>query len=449
MSIKERIIAVREWVQDQLDFLKIGIWKSTDHTGWKGFRLKWLKIIIITAKEFVKDKVPLQASALTYLSILSIVPLVAMIFGIAKGFGIETLIQKELDKIFFGQDVVKDFIFEFAQNMLNNTKGDVIVGVSIVVLFFTVMRLLNNIEDVFNSIWGKQTSRNLIRKFTDYLAMIVVAPILIILSSGVTILIEKQLKLFAQTVQVEEYINPLLVLLVQFSPFLLIWLLFTMIYVIMPNTKVNLKSGLIAGVIAGTLFQMIQQAFITFSFLMSNYGAVYGGLAVLPLFFIFTQLSWTIVFVGGELSYAHQTVDEYIPDEKEIDFSQNEKNKIALLIVHHIVKAFENGSSPFTKKEISDLINVQHRFVSDMINKLVKGGVLIKSIMAEKNRHVYLPSKDINKIDIQFVYQQLEMWGEKIIQRQHDPSMEELSKALSGLNEEVTKSKYNKLLKDI
>ncbi|MEO9806636.1 MAG: YihY/virulence factor BrkB family protein [Reichenbachiella sp.] len=431
------------------EFIKTEIWKTTETEGWKGLRLRILKILIITAKEFKKDKIVLQSSALTYLTILSIVPLVAMIFGISKGFGIENLIRTELDKMFLGQEVVKDTIFEFAQNMLSNTKGGLIIGVSIVVLFFTVMKLLNNIEDVFNNIWGKQKGRNIIRKFTDYLALIVISPILIILSSGVTIFVEQQLRKIGQTGEIEAYVNPVAAFFVQLSPFVLIWLLFTMIYVIMPNTKVKFIYGLIAGVIAGTLFQIVQQGFITFSFLMGNYGAVYGGLAVLPLFFIFCQLSWTIVCIGGELSFAIQKADEYIPDEKDVKFSMAEKNKIALLIVHAIVKAFKNNEKPWTKRGLAIDLQIPHRFVSNAINRLVTSGVLARSLSDEGANYVYLPALDINQIDINFVLKKLEEDGDRKLHETEVKNLLTIEKSLDLLQVDLCKSKGNKLLKDI
>ncbi|WP_420582909.1 YihY/virulence factor BrkB family protein [Reichenbachiella sp.] len=370
-------------------FVKSEIWIATEAKGWRGFWLRVVRVLVITAKEFKKDNIVLQASALTYLTILSIVPVVAMIFGISKGFGIENIIRNELDKMFLGQEVVKETIFEFAHNLLANAKGGVIIGVSIVVLFFTVMKLLNNIEVVFNSIWGKQKGRNLIRKFTDYLALLVISPILIILSSGVTFFVQNQLKVIGQNGEIEALITPLAAFFVKLSPYVLIWLLFTMIYVIIPNTKVKLINGLIAGVIAGTMFQLVQKGFITFSFLMSNYGAVYGGLAVLPLFFIFCQLSWIIVCIGGELSFAIQKSDEYIPDETNIRYSIAEKNKIALLIVHTIVKSFEQDEHQWTKRELSIKLDIPHRFVSNAVNKLVHAGVLVRSLSDKGVNYVY------------------------------------------------------------
>lgn len=435
-------------IKEASEFIKSEIWR-TEGEGWKGYRLRLIKIILIVIKEFKKDKIILQASALTYLTILSIVPLVAMIFGISKGFGIENLIRKELDKMFLGQEVVKDTIFEFAQNLLNNAKGGLIIGISIAVLFFTVMKLLNNIEGVFNNIWGKQKGRILIRKFTDYLALIVISPVLIILSSGVTIFVEQQLHKIGQTGEIESLVNPLASFFVQLSPFVLIWLLFTMIYVIMPNTKVKFVNGLIAGVIAGTLFQFVQQAFITFSFIMGNYGAVYGGLAVIPLFFIFCQLSWLIVCIGGELSFAIQKVDEYIPDERDIKFSMAEKNKIALMIVHEIVKSFEANEAAWTKQAMAKKLQIPHRFVSNAINRLVNAGVLARSLPDNGTNYVYLPALDINKIDIRFVLNKLACDGENKLHESPANAFSSIEKALQVVDDDLSQSKGNKLLKDI
>lgn len=434
-----------EWSQ----YLKIDIWLLEKKGKTKPFFERALKILLITIKEFNKDQIALRASAMTYFSILSIVPLVAMLFGISKGFGIESLIQEELDKIFIGQEVVKESIFEFAQNVLNNTKGGVIVGVSIVALFFTVMKLLNNIENVFNSIWGKKTARNIIRKFTDYLALLLIAPILIILSSGVTIYVQQQLRLIGEQVPFGDYVTPFVAFSAQLSPFILIWLLFTLIYVIMPNVKVNLKSGLLAGVIAGTIFQFVQKAFISFSFLMGDYGAVYGSLAVLPLFFIFNQLSWTIVFIGGELSFAHQTVDSYIPDGDDVNLSRAEKTKMALLVATTIVKAFKEGDPALTKQMLADQLNVPHRFISDLVNRLVIAGVLTKSLSEQQEQHVYLPSLDIEKIDLQFVIKKLENIGASELYLTTDATLKSLEKAIDGLETDFTNSNNNILLKNI
>ncbi|MGL1888785.1 MAG: YihY/virulence factor BrkB family protein [Reichenbachiella sp.] len=443
MEIKKKIVGL-------IEFLNVGVWRTQNYTGFKGWFYRIIRIVLIVVKEIEKDKITLKSSAITYLSILSIVPLVAIVFGISKGFGLEGLIETELDRLFLGQEVVKDAIFGFAQKMLENTQGGVIVGVSIVVLLFTVMRLMNNIEDVFNSIWGKQRSRNLIRKLTDYLALLVFAPIIIVMSSGVTFYIENKIRTLGQNNEMEVLLTPLATVLVFLSPFVLIWLLFTMIYVIMPNVSVKFQNGLIAGVIAGSLFQLLQWGFINFSFIMGNYGAVYGGLAVLPLFFVFTQLSWTTVFVGGELSYALQVEGEYIPEEKDVKFSYDEQRRISLLTMKAIVKRFKIGEEPYTKMSLSRSLDIPHRFVSNSINRLVSAGVLTKSLPEEVGYHVYIPSIDINVIDVSYIINKLDNSGEACLYNgDENEEFVSVNKTIGDLREELENSQSNKLLKDL
>ena len=442
MNLKENISEISQ-------FLSIDIWKTESEPGIKGLGLNALKVILITIKEFTKDQIALKSSAVTYLSILSVVPLAALAFGISKGFGLAINLQEEVAKLFPGQEVVMTSTFEFAQNMLDNAKGGIIAGVSMIVLIFTVMKLLNNIEDVFNSIWGKQRPRTWIRKFTDYLALIIVAPILIVLSSSATVFMETQMKSVGEQFDVEAVVNPLVVFLVSMSSYVLVWILYALIYVIMPNVKVNWKSGVLAGIVAGTIFHIVQWGFIYFSIGVANYNAIYGSFAAIPLFFIFTQISWTIFFVGGELSFAIQSVDHYIPDERDIQFSQKERKRIALLVTHAAVKAFENGDPPFSKQRFADELQIPHRFVSNAVNRLVKANVLTKSIEEGAKQHVYIPGIDINKIDIQFVINRLEDNGVNDLFTKDQGQYEDLLHSFDELQKTKSTVLANKLLKDI
>lgn len=442
MTIQQRITQAR-------DFISTDIWKTGDEPGFRGYLLKALRVLIITEREVRKDKIVLKSSALTYLTILSIVPTLALIFGVSKGFGYGINIQKELTKLFPAQEEVMTTAVEFAQNMLDNAKGGIIAGVSVLVLLFTVMRLLNNIEDVFNSIWGKQTSRTWIRKFTDYLAILIVGPTLIILSSSATVFVATQIRSVGEKFEMEYFSKTLAVFLVNVSPYLLIWVLFTLFYIIMPNTKVRFRSGLWAGILAGTVFQATQWGFINFSVMVAKYNAIYGSLAALPLFLMFTQLSWTIVFVGGEFAFALEKVNEYIPDEKDIKFSHAERKKIALLVMQTIVKDFETGAPHNTKRMLSSKLCIPHRFVSNAVNRMVDAGMLIKSRLDNNFRHVYTPALDIGKLDIYTVINRLESHGVNGLFTDENKAFDGLKYAMNGIQEGFKKSKDNKILKDL
>lgn len=434
-----------------ITFLKIDIWKIKNVKGYKLIFYRWIKIIIIIIKEIKKDDIALKTSSLTYFSMLSIVPIFAVIFGIAKAFGFEVDLKKELARLFEGQEVVMTQTFLYAQKMLDGVQGGLIAVISIVFLIYTVMRLLNSIEDAFNSIWNGLSARTWVRKITDYLAIIIIAPLLITLSSGITVFIATQIRTISQKVERLEVIKPIILSLLNFAPYFVIWLLFSLIYIIMPNTKVNLKSGVFAGIIAGTIFQMLQWGFINFQIGVARNNAIYGSLAALPLFLIFTQMSWTIVFIGGKLSYAIQTVNTYIPDDKKMEISINQKRKIGLLATHYVVKNFEKGNIPLTKDDISEKLQIPIRFINNIINQLTSSGVLIESTITQKSEVVYLPSIDINKLDFNYVFNKLNNAGEErfCLKVKDNFILNKINTSLHKLNLDIEKSSFNRLLKDI
>ncbi|MFT7033342.1 MAG: membrane protein [Cyclobacteriaceae bacterium] len=431
------------------DFLTIEIWKTKEVKGYKARLYRWLKIIIITIKEIVQDKVFIQASALTYFSTLAIVPVIATIFGISKGLGFGKDIEGLLGRFFVGQEEAMKKSFEWAQTMLDNAKGEVIAGIGIVILIFAVMRLLNNIETAFNTIWHIRSPRTWVRKFTDYMAIVIFAPILLVASNSLTVFIKTQITETSREIEVLGFIEPLVLFFLNLSPYFVMWILFTLVYIIMPNAKVKFKSALIAGILAGSLFQVTQWGFIAFQIGVSQYNAVYGSFAALPLFLIFTQISWTIVFIGGEISYAHQNVDRYVPQDSNMAMSYDRKRKTVLLVMSLIVKNFERGDEPLTKVEASDLLHTPYRFVADVMNDLVHAGVLLRSKINQKEVDVYLPAIDINKITVEYVFNKLDKDGLDSVCINEPDEMPKINATVDQISEEVKTSKANILIKDL
>lgn len=436
-------------VKQIIQFLTIDIWKTKGIQGGKARLYRWIKIFIITGKEIAKDKVFIQASALTYFSILSIVPVIATIFGISKGFGFGKDLKGELGKFFKGQEEILEQTFVYAQNMLDNAKGGVIAGIGIVLLIYVVMRLLNNIESAFNTIWHIKQPRSWVRKFTDYFGIVVFAPILLFVSNSLTVFIRTQITAISREIEVLGFVEPVVIFFLNLSPYFVMWILFILVYMIMPNTKVKFKSATIAGIIAGTLFQLTQWGFITFQIGVSNYNAIYGSFAALPLFLIFMQISWTIVFIGGEISYAHQNVDRYVPDDSSMELSYERKRKTVLLVLSLIVKKFENGETPLTKVEVSDALQIPYRFVADVMNDLVHAGVLFRSKVNQKEVDVYLPAIDIHKITVEYVFNKLDKDGLNSVCIHENEAMSKIDKTVDQISEELKTSSANVLIKDL
>jgi membrane protein len=221
---------------------------------------------------------------------------------------------------FSGQEEVMNRVVGFANSLLDNTKGGMIAGIGIVFLLWTVLKLLSHIERSFNDIWDVKKPRTYGRKFSDYLSIMLISPILFILSSSVTVFITTQITMITQKVALIGMFSPVIFFMMKFTPYCLMWVLFIFMYILMPNTRVNFSSGMIAGVIAGTIFQIVQWAYVDFQVGMARYNAIYGSFAALPLFLIWIQMSWLIVLFGAEISFAYQYVDTYDfePDRRRI-----------------------------------------------------------------------------------------------------------------------------------
>ncbi|WP_109832118.1 YihY/virulence factor BrkB family protein [Reichenbachiella versicolor] len=430
-------------------YIQTDIWLRNDPKGFKGILVRVLRIVIIVMREVKKDQIFLKSSALTYLTILSVVPSMALLFGILKGFGLEISVEDVIGELFPAQEIVVTTTYEMAQRMIDSAKGGVIAGVSILILFFTVMRLLNNIELVFNGIWGKQRPRTVLRKFTDYTAIVVFSPILILTSSAATVFFRTQVSDFGKKLQVELFNGPLEFLLANFSSYFLIWIMFSLIYIILPNVKVNPKIGILTGILTGTVFQMVQLGFINFSVGVTKYNAIYGSLAALPLFFTFTQLSWTITCIGGEFAFALEKEKEYVPEIKESDFSINEKKRIAILVMLTIARAFEKENNPFTKKSLADALSIPHRYVSDSVNLLVDSGLLIRSKPDGKATHIYIPATAISNMTVSYVLNKFEGLGHKQLFQREDKDFQKVDKLLSKLDKTLANCDNNKLLTEI
>jgi len=239
-----------------LSYLHTGIWqyRLADLPRHKRFWVRQLRMVLLTIRGFVKDRCALRASALTFFSLLSVVPVAAMAFGIAKGFGFRSMLERQLLARFQGQEVVVNRIITFAEQTLDSAKGGLIAGVGIVLLLYTVLKVLSNIEDSLNAIWGISTHRTMVRKFSDYLSMMFIAPLLVIISGSVTVFISSEVVAVSERFNLMQYLGPAIYAGLKILPLSLIWLLFTLLYVVMPNTRVRLLSGCIGGIIAGSAY---------------------------------------------------------------------------------------------------------------------------------------------------------------------------------------------------
>ncbi|MDD5474928.1 MAG: YhjD/YihY/BrkB family envelope integrity protein [Syntrophales bacterium] len=434
-----------------MNFIKHDIWRVRikDLPRKQSIFLRELRIFILSVRGFDEDKCLLRASALTFYSLISIVPVVAMLFGIAKGFGFEKHLQVQLMEQFQGHEEVISQVIAFAESLLANTRGGLIAGVGIIILFYAVIKVLSHIEASFNDIWGIQEPRTLGRKFSDYLSVMLLCPILIILSSSVTVFISTQVTLIMEKIALLGMFSSAISSLLTLLPYCIVWVLFSFLYVFMPNTKVNISSGLLAGIIAGTMYQLVQFGYISFQVGAAKYNAIYGSFAALPLFLIWLQLSWLIVLFGAEYSFARQNVDTYEFEPDFLKISTSFKKLLTLQTAHLLVSNFAEGNKPLTATEISHRLEIPIRLVHHILSDLTAAGI-ITSTEAEKYRdYGYQPARDINTITVQFVIDALEKSGTEAIPAARTAESRTLSEILRTFTDEMAQSPANRLLRDI
>jgi len=432
-------------------FFKDGIWEIEDESLpiYKKLPLNAIKVIIIAIKSYEQDETPIHASALTYFSMLSIVPVVAVGFAIAKGFGLESMLEEEIAQSLAGQKEVATYLLTFAKSMLSTTKGGILAVVSIAVLLYTVLKLFHQIENTFNIIWKVERSRSFIRKFTDYLAIVLIAPILIVLSGTVSVYITTILRDFSEHTDYFEFISPIIFFSIKMIPYFLIWILFTLLYLIMPNKGVKFTHAFIAGLIAGTAYQTIQLFYITFQIGFSRYNAIYGSFAALPLFLIWLQLSWNVVLLGAQIAAAFENIKSFGYKNAYPLLSQANKRILSLLVLKKIVNRFKKDEPAPTATELSDESQLPLLYVSKIVDELNEV-MLISKVTNDKNPVAYQPARDISLMNFAEVIEKLYAHGEtKLLSVTKDKDFESINKIVLDFSQTVNENYSDTLIKDL
>ena len=434
-----------------IDFITTDIWRIRlrDTPRSKSFFLKQLRIVLLAVRGFDEDSCQLRASALTFYSLLSIVPVIAIIFGIAKGFGFQEVLEKDLLEKFSAHQAILVQVMDFAKSMLETTRGGLIAGIGLVILFWTVIKVLGSIERSFNNVWGVKSSRPWSRKFTDYISVLLIAPILFFLSSSIMVFITSQVTFITEKFALLGFFSSLIFFLLKLLPYCIVWILFTFIYIFMPNTKVRFTSGLIAGIVAGSVYQLVQWGYITFQVGVAKYNAIYGSFAALPLFLGWLQVSWLVVLFGAELSFSHQNVDTYEFEPDCLRVSMSFKKMLSLRITHLLVKNFSAGRPPLTATMITHALEVPIRLVRQVLFELAESGIVSAVVTEDGENPAYQPGRDSDSLTIQFVLDALEKRGVDTIPAAQTEELKVLSESLQMFNDSIVSSPANKLLKSI
>ena len=435
-----------ETIKYLYNFISTDIWRITGHelSRTRRFFYSVIKTIYLAIRGYVRNNLGVRAAALTYSITFAIVPLIALIVAIAKGFGIENYIEKTLQDTFIAQANLIPTVMGFVEKYLKTMQGGIFIGIGVVILLYSVMNLFMQIESTLNNIWQVQKSRSIFKQFTTYFAGIFLFPVLVGVTSGLSIYINGILK----TTFIYQIYSPFAQFSVIVVPYLTSILMFTIIYLIVPNTRVRFLNALIAGILAGIAFQLFQTLYVNGQISLTRYNAVYGGFAAIPLMLLWLNISCQIFLIGAEISYVSQNLRNFDYEVDTDNISNRYKLYLEFFVAYIIVKRFEQSKPPMTVEDIVSEYKLPIRLLNQILTVLTNSNIIIP-VKKDKIETAYQPAVDINQLTINKMYSKIDLTGSDLFLNSKNEKMDAFWQKMRELQSKTDKLREDILLKDI
>ena len=452
------------------------VWRFFARTAWSranasaagipGAFWRWVRIAYLATSGFLRDDCLSRAAALTYITVLSLVPMLGLSFSVAKGFGfyaslkrdtIEPFLDHTFGRLPDGASNLVELPVVSEQSQAVRVALDQVLGFvdrtdlsalgwfGLVLLVFGAIKLLASIETTFNQIWGVQRARSWIRKLTDYLAMLVVTPLLLFTATGLTAAARSSALL--DGLPWGEHVEALLAILVRAAPLLALWIGFGFVYMALPNARTRLSSALLGAVVGGTLWQMTLLVHLEFQVGIARYNALYSTFAALPVFLVWLHFSWVAVLVGAEVCNAHQSEPSCSFPAEASEEEPAFREAVALRAMGRIGEAFLEGGAPWTSARLAKDLALSPRPVSEVLERLVDRGVLVRAVSA--GEATYLPARDLEAIVVKDVLDALRGEGGFEVASSKAEVDATVGKVIAGLEGELEASRHNRTWKAV
>ena len=405
-----------------VDFVRYDMWRVTS-TEFDG-RLKRIgygiiRTIVLVARGFTSKNLNDTAKSLTYSLIFAIIPILAMVVAVAKGFGVADVIEQQLNASFLGETNMVPTIMAMVQRYLETAQGGVFIGIGILILLWAVYSFFQSVETAFNRIWNVQKSRSILHQAAAYIAIVVLIPVVIVCTAGINIFLDTTVESVIHAEALHHFMHTTGV---QFLQFALVWLLFICMYIAIPNNKVRFLSALIPGIIMGSLFQLLQMLSVYIIGALSRTSIVYGAFAIIPILMTLLQYTSLLILIGAEMSYAIQNNEEFEYEQDVNRMSRRYKDFIMLYLLNVIVKRFEADEAPLTAHELAIRDHLPIRVVNQLLGRMVETGVLREVYSEGNEERTYQPALDTHKISIGMVMDRIDAQGTELFIK--DPSKE-------------------------
>jgi membrane protein len=360
-------------------------------SGLKGRFFSMFQVIYLISVNFTTHKGPLRAAALTYTTVLSLVPFLAIAFSVLKGLGAQNTLEPILQQ--FAGDSEETIARIIAY--VNNTNFKSLGAIGLVMLIVTVVFLMDSIDEAFNAVWGVCESRSLQRRFSDYLSVVVVGPVLLLAATSMSSSLQSQWLL--KWLIHNTYLGDAILLLFRFLPYLSVWIAMVFLYIFIPNTRIKFGSAVIGGVIAGTAWELAQWCYFHFQVGVAKYNAIYGTLSALPVFLVWIYTSWLIVLFGLEIVFAHQHRGHGFTGCSAFLLNATAREELAVALMMQATLQFQKGGTPPSARLLADELNVPVLPLETVIRELEQLGYLVPTAGCE---YGWLPARDPSEVHV-------------------------------------------------
>ncbi|MBF8262345.1 MAG: YihY/virulence factor BrkB family protein [Parachlamydiales bacterium] len=431
-------------------YFQQGLWDFSlkEKRGWNRVYYKLLRIAALSVRAFHQNQCSMRASALTYYTLMSLVPVLAMAFAVAGGFGMHQYLQERLLSYFHENQAVLSNLFSYSDKLLEQTKGGILAVFSIVLLIYSVTLLISNMERALNHIWGVRKLRSWRRLFTDYSALMLIAPLFFLFASALTVWISHYLEAGVLVVARGSTVTAAALFLIRLIPYAMFWILFGFIYLFLPNTKVRVFSAFLGGFVAGTLYLIVQWGYIYFQVGVARYGSMYGSLAALPLFLVWIQLNWFLLLFGAEISFAHQTHEqrEFEPAVEKMSYSF--RKLLALWITQICIDRFMKKWPPISVEILMETHQIPYSIATLLLHQLALANILIE-VKDSDPAAGFIPNGDVHEMRVSDVIFALENHGTSDFPQLSAGALGQLDATLKAFREKIETCEENLYLLDL
>ncbi len=410
---------------------KLWMIRSKDVPPYVRLPLSCARILVLTIRRFIQNECTVKAASLTFYTLFSVVPILALVFGVTQGLGFARNLEMKIREVMVSYPEAAEKIIYFADSLLQKTRGGVVAGFGVALLLWSAIKLLSNIENTLNDIWGVKRGRSFARRLADYLTILILCPVLLFTAAGGIVFTATRASGLTEKLPFSEIFNTLLQFGTGLLPLLVTWVVFTFIYTAIPNTKVRFFAALPAGFLTAIAYTTLQSVYIFAQYTTTQLNAIYGSFAALPLFLIWLNLSWILILAGAQLTFSIQNVNEYEMEPVDDGLSQTQKYVYCLEILSAITRSFAECKGPLSDEQISLLLEIPIRTVRRLLFELITGGILAEVVSRDaSSTHFYQVAVPLEKITPAFVIRSLEEIGGKRLQTEAD-------RKYAGLLEEI------------